>query len=197
MSSKQRIDAFVEDRAHEYFISALVKRVADEEEKPVEIQIRCAAGGHGRAVSEFKSYQTFLDKGLLAVPELIVVAIDANCTRFASKRKEVMDTVSSARSGTVVVACPDPHIERWYMADPESFHRVVGSTPKIKQKKCKRDYYKAALASAVKQAGHPPTLSGVEFAEELVVAMDLYKSSRGDRSLGSFIDDLRSALRRL
>ncbi|MFH0823983.1 MAG: hypothetical protein V2B18_14630 [Pseudomonadota bacterium] len=194
--NSRRLDIFAEDRAHEYFIRALVLRVAGEEGTTFDVQIRSATGGHGKAVSEFKSYQALLDKGLLSVPDLIVVAIDANCSEFALKRKEIMDTVSSSRSETVIVACPDPHIERWYMADPESFHIVVGNAPRIKQKKCRRDYYKAALANTVRQAGHPPTLGGVEFAEELVLAMDLYKAGKGERSFGSFIDDLRSAFRR-
>ncbi|MEW6137060.1 MAG: hypothetical protein AB1733_02435 [Thermodesulfobacteriota bacterium] len=196
MNSEPRLDIFVEDRAHEYFIRALVRRLAREQGLSFDVQVRSGTGGHGRAVSEFRNYQALLDKGLLSDPGLIVVAIDANCAKFPRKRREILDTVSSARSGAVIAACPDPHVERWYMADPESFHRVVGSSPRIRQKKCKRDYYKNALASAVRQGGHPPTLSGIEFAEELVAAMDLYKAGKIDRSLGLFVEELRSALRR-
>jgi len=187
---------FVEDRAHEYFIRALVIRIAREEQKDLEIQIRCASGGHGRAVSEFRTYQALLSKGVLSLPGLIVVAIDANCSKPHAKRREILDVVSKDQCVEVVVACPDPHVERWYMADTAWFARIVGTAPRIKQKKCKRDYYKNALASAIRGAGHPQTLGGLEFAEELAEGMNLYDASRVDRSFASFIDDLRSALRR-
>jgi len=193
----RRLDIFVEDRAHEYFIRALVMRVAREEGKKVEVQIRSATGGHGRAVSEFKKYMVLLEKRVLVRPELIVVGIDSNCSRFNAKRKEILDIGSQAYGPVVVAACPDPHVERWYMVDSGAFHSIVGSTPHIKQKKCKRDYYKAALANAIRQAGHPPTLSGLEFAEELAWAIDMYASGKSDRSFASFIGDLRSAMRSL
>lgn len=44
MNSIQQVDLFVEDRAHEYFIRSLVKRVALEHDRVVNIQILCAAG---------------------------------------------------------------------------------------------------------------------------------------------------------
>lgn len=197
MNSKRHIDIFVEDRAHEYFIRPLVTRVAREEETVVDIRIRCAAGGHGRAISELKKYLALLGKGVLGVPELIVVGIDSNCAKPSIKRREILDAASTAPGSAVVLACPDPHIERWYMADAASFHRTVGSTPRVKKKKCERDYYKTALVNAIRSAGHPPTLSGVEFAEELAWAIDFYAAGKMDRSFSSFIDDLRSALRRL
>jgi hypothetical protein len=197
MNSRLRVDIFVEDRAHEYFIRALVMRVAREEARSIEIQIKSATGGHGRAIGEFKAYQAFLDKGVLAVSGLIVVGIDANCERFTARRKEILDAVSPMRRSSVVVACPDPHVERWYMADAESFHRIVGSSRPVKRKKCGQDYYKMALSSAVREAGHPPTLNGVEFAEELAEAMDFSVAGKVDRSFATFIDDLRSAIRRL
>ena len=48
---------------------------------------------------------------------------------------------------------------------------------------------------AVREAGHPPTLGGLEFAQELVGAMDLYRASKNDHSLGAFVNDLRGKLR--
>jgi hypothetical protein len=197
MSRDRRIDLFVEDRAHEHFIRPLVVRLAREEEKSVNIQIRCSAGGHGRAIAEFKKYLALLGKKILEVPDLIVVGIDANCDKPAAKAREILDAGMTLLPSAPVVACPDPHIERWYMADTASFHRTVGSTPRVKRKKCERDYYKTALAGAIRSAGHPPTLSGLEFAEELANAMDLYAAGRTDRSFALFIDGLRSAMRRL
>lgn len=38
-------------------------------------------------------------------------------------------------------------------------------------------------------AGYPPTLGGIEFAREIVQAMDLYRAKKTDRSLKHFIDD--------
>jgi hypothetical protein len=197
MNSRLNLDMFVEDRAHEHFIRALIIRIAREVQRDLEIQIRCATGGHGRAVSEFRTYQTLLSKGVLAIPGLIVVAIDANCSKPHAKRRQILDVVPDEQQVEIVVACPDPHVERWYMADLASFAQIVGTTPRIKQKKCKRDYYKNALASAIRSAGHPQTLGGLEFAEELAERMNLYDAGRVDRSFASFIDDLRSALRRL
>ncbi|MBM4328661.1 MAG: hypothetical protein FJ118_16030 [Deltaproteobacteria bacterium] len=197
MNSALPLDMFVEDRAHEHFIRALVARLAAEEKKDVDIRVRSATGGHGKAISEFKMYQALLDKKGLSAPALIVVAIDANCSKPTAKRKEILDIVPPARRAAVVVACPDPHVERWYMADIASFGRIVGASPRIKQKKCVRDYYKTALANAITRAGHPLTLGGLEFAEELAQGMNLYDSGKVDRAFASFIQDLRSALRRL
>lgn len=94
----------------------------------------------------------------------------------------------------LVAACPDPHVERWYLADPQSFERVVGKRPDIGTRKCVRDHYKRVLASAIVQGGHPATLGGVEFAPELVEAMDLYRAGRNDSSLKAFVDDFRAKL---
>lgn len=93
------------------------------------------------------------------------------------------------------MACPDPHVERWYLADPESFKTVVGYRPTIAKKKCARDYYKEVLAKAVRKAGHPATLGGIEFAQELVDDMNLYRACKNERSLKAFVDDLRGGLR--
>ena len=57
-------------------------------------------------------------------------------------------------------------------------------------------YCKIGLSSrAIAQGGHPATLGGVEFAPELVEAMDLYRAGRNDSSLKAFIDDFRAKLR--
>ncbi len=197
MNSHIDVDLFVEDSAHEHFLRGLVLRLAEEEAKLIEIHVRSATGGHGRVVKELKTYLTLLDKGAIPAPELIVVAVDANCAKFHAKRLEIFDIMLPERRSSVIVACPDPHVERWYMADEESFHRVVGSTPSIKKAKCERDYYKNALANAVRMAGHPPALGGVEFARELADQIVLYRAGKNDASFGAFIDDFRAALRRL
>lgn len=53
------------------------------------------------------------------------------------------------------------------------------------------------LAKAVRDAGHPVTLGGIEFASELATAMDLYRAGKNDRGLGQFLDQARQHIRSL
>lgn len=180
MSSLLMVDLFVEDRAHEEFLRPLVARIANEAEVEIAVRIRSARGGYGRVVADFKLYQTLVEKGVAGAthPDLLIVGIDGNCTTFAKKRAEIQSAARATFSDRLVVACPDPHIERWYLADPDSFQSVVGQRPTVSKKKCVRDYYKDALAKAVRQAGYPPTLGGIEFAREIVTGMDLFRAER-------------------
>ncbi len=197
MSSPVAVDIFVEDHAHEEFLKPLLERIAREEGVQVTVRVRSARGGHGRAVSEFQLYQNLIEQSVLGEqrPDLLIVAIDGNCSTFAKKRQEIRNAAKAAFSDQLIVACPDPHVERWYLADPDSFHAVIGQRPAIRKKKCAHGYYKNALAKAVQAAGHPPTLGGIEFARELVEKMELYQAGRNDHSLRAFIDDLRAKLR--
>jgi len=200
MSEPIVIDLFVEDRAHEDLLRPLLLRIADEEAVAVQVRVRSGLGGHGRAIAEFKNYQTVVVKGgdfAGQYPNLVIVGIDGNCVTVAKKREEIRNSTRDQFQIGLVAACPDPHVERWYLADPESFHHVVGYRPTVGRKKCARDHYKRVLADAVRQAGHPPTLGGIEFAAELVAGMDLYRASQNDRSLKAFLDDLRGKLRQL
>jgi len=195
MDSRLAIDLFVEDQAHEKFIGPLVSRVAKEEDREVDCRFRSARGGHGRAIEEFRAYQVVLQKGGAPAsgPDIIVVGIDGNCTTFAKKRKEILDATRPDIVATIVAASPDPHVERWYLADPVSFAKVVGFQPAVGKSKCDRVHYKTLLSEAVRGGGHPPTLGGIEFAAEIVGAMDLYRASKADHSLGAFVKDLRQA----
>jgi len=199
MSSPVTVDIFVEDRAHAAFLLPMLRRIAEEEAVVVTPRVRSGLGGHGRAVTELKLYQDLVQKGAAGTtgPDVLIAGIDGNCSTFARAKKAIVAATHAPFSDRLVVACPDPHVERWYLADPESFKTVVGLRPTVGKKKCARDHYKRLLARAVQQAGHPPTLGGIEFAAELVRAMDLYRAGRSDRSLQAFVDDLRGKLRTL
>jgi hypothetical protein len=196
MSDMRTIDLFVEDRAHEEFLKALVQRLAREASLAIEVRVRSARGGHGLALKELGLYQHGVEKGLagLTQPDVLVVGIDANCRPFSEARKSVEDSIAPAFKNTTAIACPDPHVERWYLADPESFKEAVGKQPRLGRKKCERDLYKNRLAQAVAAAGHPPTLGGLEFAQDIVEAMDLYRAGKNERSLKHFLDDIRKVL---
>lgn len=198
MSDPFVVDIFVEDRAHEEFVKPLLTRLAREEEIEVWPRVRSATGGHGRAIAEFNLYQRFAaQSGASSIPaDLVVVAIDGNCSTFAAARKRLRDAASRVVQDRLVVACPDPHVERWYVADPQSFESIVGHRPTVGARKCARDHYKKILVSAIAQGGHPVVLGGVEFAPDLVGAMNLYRAGRNDPSLKAFLDDLRAELRR-
>jgi len=197
MSSPVAVDIFVEDRAHEAFLVPLLQRIAMEESISVLPRVRSARGGHGRAIDELKLYQVLATRGFAGTthPELLVVGIDGNCSPFTKARQAIRNATQAPFSALLIVACPDPHVERWYLADPESFKAVVGRVPRVGKKKCARGYYKNVLANTVRQAGHPPTLGGIEFGRELVNQMDLYRAGKNDRSLRAFVDELRSRLR--
>jgi hypothetical protein len=198
MSSSLQIDLFVEDVAHEEFMKAMISRLAREENKPVTIRSRSARGGHGRALTEFLFYQKAVESGLAGMkkPDLLVVAIDANCRRLTEARKEIEGQIRESFKHLTVIACPDPHIERWYLSDPTSFAKVVGYEPKLPKRKCERDYYKRLLASAVQAAGHPATLGGIEFARELVDEMNLYQAAKSDKALQDFLQSSRSIMKK-
>ena len=199
MSSPVVVDLFVEDRAHEELLKPLFARVAREEHVDVSLRVRSARGGHGRAIREFELYQDLVEKGVVGgvPPDLLIVAIDGNCSTFPRARKAIEAVTRAPFSDRLVVASPDPHVERWYLADPASFETIVGHRPRIGKKKCARDHYKRLLATEIQQAGHPATLGGIEFAREIVAGMDLYRAGKTDPSLKAFLDDLRSKLRSL
>ncbi len=194
MTRLASVDLFAEDRAHEELLKPLIERVAREEQVAVRLQVRSARGGHGRALAEYKNYQLLLLKGVAGhtLPDLTVVAIDGNCATHSKKRQEIDAATDPAFHGRVVAACPDPHVERWYMADMQSFYELVGVQPRMGQRKCERDYYKKLLTKTVQAAGHPSTLGGIEFANELAQGMDLYRAGRAETSLKAFVSDLKA-----
>jgi hypothetical protein len=197
MSKSVLIDLFVEDRAHEELLKPLINRVGEEEQVQVQVSVRTARGGHARAISEFILYQHTAEAGRLtgSPADLVVVGIDGNCSTFAKKRDEIQSVATPIFINRLIVACPDPHVERWYLADPQSFNSVVGDLPKVGTKKCERGHYKQILADSIRRAGHPPTLGGIEFASELAATMHLYRAGKNSVSLRAFLDDLRAKLR--
>jgi hypothetical protein len=196
MSEQLSIGVFVEDRAHEEFVKALLVRLLAESGREAAIRIVVARGGHSRALSELGTYQRLVEKGAIPAPDLLVVAVDANCSTFAKARNAVATQLADWSRDRAIIACPDPHIERWYLADPDSFRAVVGVRPAVRKRKCERDLYKDTLAGAVVRAGHPATLGGIEFAVELVQAMDLYRAGRAEPSFRHFLRDALAQLRR-
>lgn len=199
MNNLALVDLFVEDRAHEEFLKAMLSRIATENNRRITVRVRSARGGRPRVLEELSLYQKSVLKApdSMSMPDLLFIAIDANCKRWNKARTEIQGKIQSPFTSRSIVACPDPHIERWYLADPDSFFQVVGVRPKVGRRKCERDRYKAVLSKAIVDACHPPTLGGIEFAQELVGAMDLYRAGKAERSLKHFLTETAARIRSL
>lgn len=198
MPEPTHVDIFVEDHAHEDFVVALVKRIADDLNKDVEIRVRSARGGHGRVLKELEIYQKSVLEGIagMSVPDVLVISIDANCSPYNEMRRNISKVIDAALRGIAVIACPEPHIERWYLADAVSFRKIVGPLRPLGKRKCERDLYKEILSRAVADGGHVPIFGGIEFASELALSMNLFRAGKSERSLNSFVSDLRALLKR-
>ena len=187
----RRVALFVEDNAHRQVVGALVQRLADELGVAVLLDWRSAVRGHGRVVQEFKRYLRDLTRQA-GQPDLVVVATDANCIGLRRRIKEV-DTLAAI--SPVVLAVPDPHIERWLLLDGAAFKSVFDKGCDAPNKKCNRGRYKRQLSQAIRATGVLPRLGGIEFAEDIVQHMNIERAARADPSFGHFVNELRRIFR--
>ena len=182
---------FAEDYGHEEFVKALVERLSRESDVPVKITPRNASGGHGKVVTEFQIFLRDLEHAREGLPDLLIVATDANCKRYAKRRREI-DKINDKFRNFTVYAIPDPHIERWLLLDSAAFKTVLGKGCDKPDKKCSRDRYKELLLKAMRSAGVVPPLGGIEYAEDIVNAMDLQRMENANASFGKFLKDLQN-----
>jgi len=127
----------------------------------------------------------------------VVLVIDGNCEDWGTARKALSEAVEDYVFPRSEVGCPEPHVERWCFADPESFNDVIGAAPPSDPGKCERFLYKNLLRRTILEAGQPILTTEMEFAPDLVERMNLYKAGKNQRSLGHFVEGLRSAFRLL
>ena len=182
---------FVEDHAHQAIIGALVQRLADEYGIPVRLDWRSTIRGHGRVVEEFKTYLHDLRRQG-SRPDVIVVATDANCHGLNGRVREIGSPQTPA---PLVLAVPDPHVERWLLLDGAAFKTVLGRGCAAPNRKCSRGLYKQRLIEAIDATGITPNLGGIEFAEDIVRHMDMERAGQADRSLQRFVNDMRNVFR--
>ena len=193
---------FVEDRAQEQFLTALVERIALDLSIPRQSfahDVRSARRGSG-VVTEFRDFARHLRKMGNLEADMIVVAVDANCRGYAKKEKELAGCLqrSDLFRDSLVFAIPDPHIERWYVLDQGALIAAVGLARGIAPPpyKCKRDYYKSILRDALWQQGVNSLLGGSEFGADIAHNMsDLYTAGTRDQSFARFVDDVKKVLR--
>jgi hypothetical protein len=189
MADLLTVALFCEDVAHERFLDALLRRIAAETGRPMTLRTVSARGGHARALAELRAFQK-----VGPAADFVVAAVDANCAGWSRARSEIENAIDTARFPRHAIACPDPHIERWYLADPQSLWEFLRVRVTLDKRKCERDLYKHRLAQALANAGHVVALGGAEFATEIVAAMDLYRAGKNERSLKCFLDAIRPPL---
>lgn len=190
----RRIALFVEDYAHQQFLGALIKRLANEHGVPVTSDWRNVRHGHGAVIKELKQFLRDLYQRPGALPDLIVVATDANC-KGLTQRTRMVTEITDKTALRIVCAVPDPHIERWFLLDSAAFKVVFGRGCDAPDQKCERSRYKKMLIDAIRQGGITPSLGGIEFAEDIVKEMDLNRIARHDDSLGRLLSELSAVFR--
>jgi hypothetical protein len=199
MVDRPRVDLYCEDSGHEQFARALLKRLSAELGLRPTINTPSGRGGHGQAITEFKAWQRAVTKGHIGheIPDLLVLLIDSNCSGWAQVRRDVEQAIDPATFPHCAIGCPDPHVERWCLADPEAVQEVLGVQPPPDPGKCERRLYKQLLRQTILQADQPILTSEMEYAPDLVSAMDLFRAGKNQPSLKQFVDGIRSALQQL
>ena len=184
----REISLFVEDDAHRKVIDTLVYRIAREYGVSVQLDWRNAVGGYGRVIAEFDNYLRDLKRQGTPWPDLLIVATDANCKGLNERSREIggRDDVVP-----VILALPDPHIERWLLLDGAAFKAVFGRGCDAPDLKCDRNHYKQRLIEAIHATGIRPSLGGIEYAEEIMQRVNMDRAARVDKSFGRFVTDLR------
>lgn len=192
------IALFAEDFGQEEFLSALIERLAREERAEAVVRRRSVRGGRARALSELSQFVRDIGRSRERLPDLLVVVSDANCEGYVSRRREVERAAAGlqeTKPGFLIVAVPDPHVERWMLVDSRAFKAVLGRGCDAPDSKCEKDRYKQILLDAMKAAGVVPPLGGMEFARDIVDNLDLDRADRLDGSLGQTVASLRNYFR--
>jgi|HubBroStandDraft_3_1064219.scaffolds.fasta_scaffold19683_2 hypothetical protein len=199
MDERLRIDLFCEDSGHEQFTGTLLRRIARELEIRLDVQTRNSRGGHARALREFRAWQKAVvaQRGRgSAGPDLLVLIIDANCTGWSERRHGLEEAIDSTVFRAHAIGCPDPHVERWCFADPQAVQAVLGWPCPMDPGKCERGLYKQLLRETILKAGQPILTGEMEYAPDLVEAMDFFRAGKNQPSLRHFIEEVRSAIQR-
>ncbi len=128
-----------------------------------------------------------------ALFDILIIVQDADREGETEVKSQIRNIIErTGYPGTAIVAVPEPYIEAWYLADPVSIQTIseTQNLIQIPQGNNEKDVYKRELSQAF---GYAP-LGGIEYADEIVANMNLYRASQNVSSLRHLIDDLRSML---
>jgi len=190
----REITLFCEDSFHEKFIGALLRRFEGEHNLVVKARFLSSQGGMPRMHGELKEFLRDMGRDRQPLPDSIVVVVDADCQGY-NDRKGQMESVLvhyPQFQQLVSYAIPDPHIERWMLVDARAFQEVFGRGCTAPAVKCAKDEYKKLLRTEIRASGIDAPLGGEEFAEDIVMAMDLARIETREPSFGIFLRTLKA-----
>ena len=190
------IGLFMEDIAHERFIKSLVERVASETNIRVQCDVRSATGGIPQMRGELRRFLRDHTNIESAFFDVLIIVQDADHRSEAETKRQIQRHIEQSRyHREVIIAAPELYIEAWYLADTVSIQTISGSQDLIRvpQGIADKDEYKRTLSRIFPGA----LLGGIEYADDIVENMDLYRASQNVNSLRHFMDELRSALTQL
>jgi hypothetical protein len=184
---------FTEDAFHQDFLEALVDRFSREYEVVVTLRPYSVRGGITKMHYELGEFLRDLQRNLEELPDAILAATDANCSSYVERRNLLEGVVADFTQFRylMVYAIPDPHIERWMMADAEAFRAVFGRGCTLPALKCERALYKKLLSQEIFNSGIRAPFGGREYAGDVVREMNLPRAERNEASLGHLLTDLR------
>jgi hypothetical protein len=184
---------FCEDSFHEKFIGALLRRFEEEQGVAVRTRFLSAQGGLPRMHAEFSNFLRDLARDRRPLPDAVIAVVDANCKGY-NERKGMMDEALMRYpqfQHLVSYAIPDPHIERWMLVDSAAFRTVFDRGCTLPAMKCAKNEYKRLLRTEISESGIEAPLGGEEYAEDMVMAMDLSQAEIREPSLGHFLKNLK------
>lgn len=190
------VGMFMEDVAQEKFITSIIGRIASEIDIQIILDIRNATGGIPKMRGELSIF--LRDHAQIGNPvfDILIIVQDADLVSEAETKRQIQRRIDRSRyQGEVVIAAPEPYIEAWYLADPISIQTVTGSPNLIQIPRgiSEKDKYKYELSQAFPYAPY----GGIEYADEIVENINLYRAGQNVNSLRHFIDELRSTLTQL
>lgn len=171
-------------------------RLGREEQRDLTVQVATARFGIPRLKQELRAFDRALKAGS-GRPDVLLVVIDGNSAGSAARKREVSEAIDVSNYPAVIVATPEPCIERWYLADPEAFLDRFGVQPPVSSPSDSCDELKRRLISTLGEAGETVLTGGSEFADDIVDAMDFYRAGRREPALKRFLDETRAVLKRL
>ena len=190
------IGLFMEDIAHVRFIISLVERVASETNIRLQCDVRSATGGIPQMRGELRRFLRDHTNIESAFFDVLIIVQDADHRSEAETKRQIQRHIEQSRyHREVIIAAPELYIEAWYLADTVSIQTISGSQDLIRvpQGIADKDEYKRTLSRIFPGA----LLGGIEYADDIVENMDLYRASQNVNSLRHFMDELRSALTQL